>query len=128
MAGLKALLRKLTQGEGSGFVHIHIQLRWVRTQHCMFYWCAQVLDPVTDRINSVAGSGSAGFADGRGTVSRLSEPGGLAAGPNGTVLVADTNNSLIRSATLCTSQPFPRPTPKPAPPGAPGLRVQPVIY
>ena len=57
---------------------------------------AQVLDPASDTIRSVAGSGSAGLADGAGGNARLSEPGGLCAGPGGTVLVADTNNSAIR--------------------------------
>ncbi|GAB4822761.1 hypothetical protein N2152v2_009807 [Parachlorella kessleri] len=56
----------------------------------------KVLDPTTDTITTVAGSGRAGFADGRGTGAQLSEPGGLCAGPGGTVLIADTNNSLIR--------------------------------
>jgi hypothetical protein len=57
----------------------------------------QVLDPATEGIRGVAGSGQAGFADGAGGVGRLSEPGGLAAGPRGTLYVADTNNSVIRS-------------------------------
>ena len=31
---------------------------------------------------------------------RLSEPGGLAAGPNGTLFIADTNNNAIRSGCI----------------------------
>lgn len=58
----------------------------------------QVLDPASDSIRSVAGSGAAGMADGAGGNARLSEPAGLCPGPNGTVLVADTNNSAIRCA------------------------------
>lgn len=60
----------------------------------------QVLDPASDSIRSVAGSGAAGMADGAGGNARLSEPAGLCAGPNGTVLVADTNNSAIRCAAI----------------------------
>lgn len=58
----------------------------------------QLLNPTTDSIRTVAGSGSAGFSDGDGGSSRLSEPGGLAQGADGVVYVADTNNSLIRRA------------------------------
>ena len=57
-----------------------------------------MLDPASDSIRSVAGSGAAGMADGAGGNARLSEPAGLCAGPDGTVLVADTNNSAIRYA------------------------------
>jgi hypothetical protein len=56
----------------------------------------QVLDPASNTIKSVAGAGVAGFADGAGAAAKLSEPGGLCAGPTGTVFVADTNNSAIR--------------------------------
>ncbi|KAI7838239.1 hypothetical protein COHA_007984 [Chlorella ohadii] len=56
----------------------------------------KVLDPETATITAVAGSGSAGYKDGVGTAAQLSEPGGLAAGPDGTVILADTNNGLIR--------------------------------
>ena len=56
----------------------------------------QVLDARNDTIRTVAGSGTPGLADGAGAAAQLSEPGGLCPGPDGTVLVADTNNSLIR--------------------------------
>lgn len=56
----------------------------------------QVLDAKSDTIRTVAGSGTPGLADGVGAAAQLSEPGGLCLGPDGTVLVADTNNSLIR--------------------------------
>ncbi|KAK9805135.1 hypothetical protein WJX72_001459 [[Myrmecia] bisecta] len=56
----------------------------------------KVIDPSTNRITTVAGSGRAGFADGSRASAQLSEPGGLARGPNGTLLIADTNNSVIR--------------------------------
>jgi hypothetical protein len=57
----------------------------------------QSLDPRTNTIRSVAGSGKAGFADGSGLESALSEPGGLCRGPGASVLVADTNNHIVRS-------------------------------
>ncbi|CAL5223491.1 g6016 [Coccomyxa viridis] len=56
----------------------------------------KVLDPSSNTIRTLAGSGKPGLADGTGTSAQLSEPGGLCLGPAGTVLVADTNNSLIR--------------------------------
>ena len=56
----------------------------------------QVLDARSDTVRTVAGSGAPGLADGVGTAAQLSEPGGLCLGPDRTVLVADTNNSLIR--------------------------------
>lgn len=56
----------------------------------------KVLDPVLNSITTLAGAGVAGFADGTGSKAKLSEPGGLARGPNGSILVSDTNNNLIR--------------------------------
>lgn len=47
-------------------------------------------------IQTVAGRGLAGFADGEGLRAALSEPGGLCEGPEGTVFVADTNNQVVR--------------------------------
>ena len=55
-----------------------------------------MLDPRKDTIRSVAGNGRAAFADGKGAEAALSEPGGLSIGPEGSVLVADTNNHLVR--------------------------------
>ncbi|CAG9461274.1 unnamed protein product [Pedinophyceae sp. YPF-701] len=54
------------------------------------------LDPETAEVVTVAGDGSAGFADGRGRAARFSEPGGLALAADGTLYVADTNNCTIR--------------------------------
>jgi len=56
----------------------------------------KVFDEKSMEVKSVAGSGSAGFKDGNGVRSQLSEPSGLAAGPDGTVFIADTNNCAIR--------------------------------
>ena len=58
--------------------------------------CTQVLEPSSNSIKTLAGSGKPGLADGAGAAAQLSEPGGLCPGPGGTVLVADTNNSLVR--------------------------------
>lgn len=50
-------------------------------------------------VMTVAGTGAPGFADGRGADAQFSEPGGIAALGNGDILVADTNNSVIRRLT-----------------------------
>ena len=57
--------------------------------------CLQVLQ-VGNKVSTVAGTGTAGFTDGQGQSASFSEPSGLAEGPNGSLLVADTNNGLIR--------------------------------
>eukprot|EP00271_Cylindrocystis_brebissonii_P018072 TRINITY_DN496_c0_g2_i1.p1 TRINITY_DN496_c0_g2~~TRINITY_DN496_c0_g2_i1.p1 ORF type:complete len:1137 (+),score=278.85 TRINITY_DN496_c0_g2_i1:69-3479(+) len=54
------------------------------------------LNPATKEVRTVVGTGAAGFRDGAGGEAQLSEPAGLALGPNGQIFVADTNNSLIR--------------------------------
>ncbi|XP_024015390.1 protein SUPPRESSOR OF QUENCHING 1, chloroplastic [Eutrema salsugineum] len=58
------------------------------------------LDPVTKRVVTLAGTGKAGFKDGKVMVAQLSEPAGLALTENGRLFVADTNNSLIRYIDL----------------------------
>ncbi|KAJ0231573.1 Protein SUPPRESSOR OF QUENCHING 1, partial [Hirschfeldia incana] len=58
------------------------------------------LDPVTKRVVTVAGTGKAGFKDGKVMVAQLSEPAGLALTENGRLFIADTNNSLIRYIDL----------------------------
>jgi uncharacterized protein YjdB len=47
-------------------------------------------------ISTLAGSGSAGSANGKGTAASFNLPKGVAVDANGNVLVADTNNHLIR--------------------------------
>ncbi|EFJ50214.1 hypothetical protein VOLCADRAFT_80356 [Volvox carteri f. nagariensis] len=56
----------------------------------------KALNPNTNEIVTLAGSGAAGFRDGVGTAAQFSEPAGLCRGPNGTILIADTNNSAVR--------------------------------
>ncbi|CAH8381960.1 unnamed protein product [Eruca vesicaria subsp. sativa] len=58
------------------------------------------LDPVTKRVVTIAGTGKAGFKDGKVMVAQLSEPAGLALTENGRLFIADTNNSLIRYIDL----------------------------
>jgi hypothetical protein len=41
------------------------------------------LDPASNTIRTLAGRGDAGYRDGDGQAAQLSEPGGLALGPNG---------------------------------------------
>ena len=65
------------------------------------YHHTQVLDPSTNTIRTLSGSGKPGYKDGTGTEVQFSEPGGLALGPGDSVFVADTNNSLIRCVSVC---------------------------
>ena len=50
-------------------------------------------------VSTLAGSGTAGFADGTGTSAQFSGPMAIAADPSGIVYVADTNNHRIRKIT-----------------------------
>ena len=50
-------------------------------------------------VNTLAGSGMAGFADGTGTAAQFYNPSGVAVGDDGTVYVADSNNHRIRKVT-----------------------------
>jgi DNA-binding beta-propeller fold protein YncE len=64
----------------------------------------KILDAETDAVSTIAGSSSAGYKDGDLKTCMLSEPAGLAmADDNRTLLVADTNNFLIRKIDLQTS-------------------------
>lgn len=58
-----------------------------------------VVDPATGSSSVLAGGGSAGFADGVGEAARFSEPAGLTALPDGSVVVADTANHALRRVT-----------------------------
>lgn len=51
-------------------------------------------------VSTVAGTGAPGFADGPGSAAQFSEPGGLALLDGGDLLVADTNNGVIRRLAL----------------------------
>jgi DNA-binding beta-propeller fold protein YncE len=59
----------------------------------------RVLDPVTGRVTTLAGTGESGLADGPAGSARFAEPGGLSAA-RGRLFVADTNNHAIRTVDL----------------------------
>ncbi|KAF0914937.1 hypothetical protein E2562_032848 [Oryza meyeriana var. granulata] len=56
----------------------------------------KMLDPVTRKATTIAGTGRAGYKDGPALSAQLSEPAGLVEVGDGRLLVADTNNSTIR--------------------------------
>lgn len=56
----------------------------------------KALNPATNEVTTLAGSGTPGFKDGIGTAAAFSEPAGLALGPGGQLFIADTNNNAIR--------------------------------
>lgn len=58
------------------------------------------LDPSSKRVTTLAGTGKAGFKDGKAQAAQLSEPSGLVEAGNGRLLIADTNNSVIRYMDL----------------------------
>ncbi|XP_052206057.1 protein SUPPRESSOR OF QUENCHING 1, chloroplastic isoform X2 [Diospyros lotus] len=58
------------------------------------------LDPATKRVYTLAGTGKAGFKDGKALEAQLSEPAGIIEAQNGRLFIADTNNSLIRYLDL----------------------------
>ncbi|KAI4374057.1 hypothetical protein MLD38_012100 [Melastoma candidum] len=58
------------------------------------------LDPGSNEVATIAGTGKAGFLDGDPVKAQLSEPSGMVEGENGRLYIADTNNSLIRYLDL----------------------------
>ena len=58
-----------------------------------------LLDPITQAIETLAGSGTAGLRDGRGEAAQLAEPYGLTVLPDGDVVVADRANHCLRRIT-----------------------------
>ncbi|TYH91789.1 hypothetical protein ES332_A13G137800v1 [Gossypium tomentosum] len=58
------------------------------------------LDPASKRVTTLAGTGKAGFKDGKALAAQLSEPSGIIEAENGRLIIADTNNSLIRYLDL----------------------------
>ncbi|XAR49254.1 hypothetical protein NMG60_11032383, partial [Bertholletia excelsa] len=63
------------------------------------------LDPASKRVSTVAGTGKAGFRDGKAIGSQLSEPSGIVEVENGKLFIADTNNSVIRYLDLDKEEP-----------------------
>lgn len=77
---------------------------------------------VTDGIiTTIAGDGTAGFADaGDAVAGRLNQPAGLALSASGDVLIADAFNHRVRLIDLpAPLEPAPAPAPPPAPPVTP---------
>ncbi|XP_050225291.1 protein SUPPRESSOR OF QUENCHING 1, chloroplastic [Mercurialis annua] len=58
------------------------------------------LDPTTKRVSTIAGTGKAGFKDGKALAAQLSEPSGIIEAGNGRLIIADTNNNIIRYLDL----------------------------
>ncbi|MBL7992295.1 MAG: IPT/TIG domain-containing protein, partial [Candidatus Kapabacteria bacterium] len=50
-------------------------------------------------VSTLAGTGTAGYADGIGTSAQFSHPAGVALQRNGTIIVADVSNNRIRQVT-----------------------------
>ncbi len=68
-------------------------------------WVADAFNHAVRRITSagvvavIAGSGTSGNADGTGTAALFYQPCGIAVGPTGNLVVADTRNRLLRLLT-----------------------------
>ena len=58
--------------------------------------CIRAVVAATGAVSTLAGSGTAGFADGPGISTQFNNPQGVACDASGTVYVADTNNQRIR--------------------------------
>ncbi|GMH11336.1 hypothetical protein Nepgr_013177 [Nepenthes gracilis] len=65
----------------------------------------KILDPSSKQVNTLAGTGKAGFKDGAALAAQLSEPSGIVEAGNGELLIADTNNSVIRYMNLSQGEP-----------------------
>ncbi|XP_057778824.1 protein SUPPRESSOR OF QUENCHING 1, chloroplastic isoform X2 [Salvia miltiorrhiza] len=63
------------------------------------------LDLASKTVTTLAGTGKAGFKDGPVLEAQLSEPSGLVEAGNGRLLIADTNNSVIRFLDLNKKEP-----------------------
>jgi streptogramin lyase len=61
------------------------------------------MDLASGRLAHVAGTGKAGYADGPARQAAFNGPKGIAVGPDGAVLVADTENQVIRRIDAKTS-------------------------
>ena len=64
----------------------------------------RAVNPTTGEVTTLAGSGTAGFADGPGSTAQFLFPFGVAVAPSGTVYVADVNNNRIRAINPTTGE------------------------
>ncbi len=62
----------------------------------------RAINPTTGQVTTLAGSGTAGFADGPSNTAQFDNPSGVAVAPGGTVYVADRNNHRIRAINPTT--------------------------
>jgi len=62
----------------------------------------KALDTNTKSVRTVAGNGNAGYSDGPLNRCSLSEPAGIADRGDGILLIADTNNCIIRKVDLAS--------------------------
>ncbi len=62
----------------------------------------KMLDPVSGKITTIAGTGQPGHADGRAARAQFYEPGGISVAGQ-VVYIADTNNHAIRTIDLQSS-------------------------
>ena len=65
--------------------------------------CIRRIDPVTGAVSTLAGDGTAGFADGVGTSARFNFPVGVTVALDGTLYVADAANHRIRRIDPATA-------------------------
>ena len=59
-----------------------------------------LLDPQTGALTTLAGNGCPGFANGQGAAAQFNVPYGVAVRPDGTIVVADWGNHLLRTVAL----------------------------
>jgi len=59
-----------------------------------------LLDPQTGALTMLAGNGCPGFANGQGASAQFNVPYGVAVRPDGTIVVADWGNHLLRTVAL----------------------------
>ena len=59
-----------------------------------------LFDPQNGTSTTLAGNGCPGFADGLGTAAQFNVPYGIAVRPDGTIVVADWGNHLLRTVAL----------------------------
>jgi hypothetical protein len=60
-----------------------------------YNYCIRAISP-GGNVRTIAGTGIQGFNDGNGTVAQFSNPSGVTCMPNGTIIIADTQNHRIR--------------------------------
>lgn len=76
-------------------------LDWSASEACLYgvdfgNQSVRRIDPTTGAVRTIAGGGGPGHANGVGPAARFQDPVDLAVRPDGSMLVADWNNHLIR--------------------------------